>query len=888
MSPDVRPPRLGRWLIALRRLGDRRAEVESDFLELFRERTAARGLRHARRRYVLDALSVWTHQRPRANGVAAALSRRARPFEGIVRDVVFGARIYKRQWGLVTMSVVSLGLAIGLCTAAFSGLYAFFLRPLGVAAPDRAVHIWRTHKNGASAHWSYAELIATRAHARSVTLEPILEAHVATGDNTVGSGEINFARMGLVTGTFFSTFGGEARIGRLIGPEDDAPGAPLVAVVNYYFWNRWLGGDPGIVGRTLRLGKIQVRVVGVSARWFTGPAWDERDFWLPMKSAASSWPKYGPLHAASTVPVRVTGQIAQDKTIEQVRAEVSAILRSAAAGGAATTEKPATGVDIARPPGRTAGSIPGIVFAAIALVLTLASLNVANLLLASGAGRRREMAVRLAMGATRRRLVRQLLTESLALATLAGLTAFVFATWLTVPLARLVGLAADAEVTAPDATVYLFLTVASLVAGLVAGLAPARTGAKGDLLSPIRGDGTPGIAAPSSRRLRATFVGVQAAASMALLVLAALLTRALLHASNPDLGFPAERLITVTLGTPPRMDPLLFASIRAAAVERLRTLPGVEAAATVYAPPLEARAHSTSTLSLAGRPYLVTRNSASAGYFAAAGLRFVRGRSFTTEEIAATPFKETARTAPAVAIISEKLARDWWGESDPIGSSLERVDPKLAGTYVVGILADAITYRLEEPRTPAIYFPLSEMSDYANIVVRVSGKADEYLDPVREAASSVDPRVSASPWLATRSIGRAQRQAAMLATLGGLGGGLALALAIMGIFSVTAFVVGQRTREIGLRMAVGASAPRIVRLLLKEGLRPVVIGLIVGLIGAIAGSRVLSAALFGLSPQDPLALTAAAGVLLATGSAAILIPARRAARVDPAKVLRES
>ena len=885
MSADSRPPRLGRWLITLRGLGDRRAEVEADFLELFRDRTATRGLGHARRRYVLDALSVWTNRRPRADGVRTNPPRRSRPLEGLVRDVVFGARVYRRQWGLLTMTVVSLGLAIGLCTAAFSGIYALFLRPIGVASPKDAIHLWRTHKNGASAYWSYSEYLATRQQVRSITLEGILDAHVATGENTPGSLDIRFARVGLVSGTFFATFGGEARVGRLIGADDDVPGAPLAGVVSYYFWNRWLGGDPGIVGRTLRLGKVPVRIVGVAARWFTGPEWQERDFWLPI-SASAAWPKYGPLHASSTAEVRVTGQIARGRTLDQVRAEVSAVLRAVAAAGAPTTLKPATGVDSARPPAWDGGFIPGVALAAIALVLMLASLNVANLLLASGAGRRREMAVRLAMGATRGRLARQLMTESLALAVLAGLTGLAFATWLTVPLARLVGLGPEAPLTAPDTTVYLFLTGVSLLAGFIAGFAPARTGAKGDLLSPVRGDGTPGIASPPSRRLRGVFVGFQAAASMVLLVLAALLTRALIHTGTMDLGFPADRLLSVSVSTP-KMDASQIASIYSATVERIKTLPGVEAAALVSAPPLEARAHSTDTLDLGGRPYLVTRNFASAEYFDAAGLRFVRGRSFTAEEIAAGT-GIGIKTRATAAIISEKLARDYWGASDPIGSSMERLGPKQAGVYVVGVLADAITYRIEEPRTPAIYYPLSPMADYRIIVVRVSGQPETFIEAITSAARAVDPHVSAGAFLTTRSIGRAQRQAGMLATLGGLGGGLALALAVMGVFSVTAFVVGQRRREIGLRMAVGASAPRIVRLLLNEGLRPVVIGLIVGLIGAIAGSRVLASAMFGLSPSDPLSLLAAAVVLLAAGAAAILIPARRAARVDPAKVLREA
>ncbi len=898
MNADLKPPVLGRWLIALRRLGDRRAEVESDFLELYRERAAARGLGHARRRYILDALSVWTHRRPRPNRIAVKAclaeaegrrraAHRTRPFEGIVRDVVFGARVYKRQWGLVAMSVVSLGLAIGLCTTAFSGVYALFLKPLGVGSPSGAVHVWRNHKNGASAHWSFAEFVATRDHVRSVTLEPIVEAHVATGDDNTPT-DVNFARMALVTGTFFGTFGGEARLGRLLGPGDDVAGAPLVAVVNYYFWNRWLGGDPGIVGRTIRLGKIPVLVVGVASRWFTGPAWEERDFWLPMVPASTAWPRYGPLHASSTTQVRVVGQLAKGRTIEQVRAETSAVLRSAAAAGAATTLKPATGVDVARPAAPDGGVVPGVALGAIALVLVLASLNVANLLLASGAGRRREMAVRLAMGATRGRLTRQLLTESLVLAGGAALVALLFSTWFTVPLARLVGLDAESSAqAAPSLGVYLFLGIASLVAGFVAGFAPARTGAKGDLLSPIRGDGTPGIGAPPSRRLRAAFIGLQAAASMVLLVLAALLARALVHSSTMELGFPVERLLNVSLSIAGKPDASQVAAIYAGALERFRALPGVEAVALVTAPPLEARAHATDSLNLGGRPYLVTRNFASAEYFDAAGLRFVRGRSFTAEEIQAGS-GIGLKTQPPVAIVSERLARDYWGEADPIGSSLDRVDPTASGVRVVGIIADAVTYRIEEPTTSAIYYPLSPLSSYYNAVVRVASPVEAFADPIRSAARSVDSRVSVSVFPATRFIARAQRQAAMFATLGGLGGALALALAVMGVFSVTAFVVGQRTREIGLRMAVGASAPRIVRLLLREGLRPVVIGLAVGLLGAIAGSRVLESAMFGLSPTDPLALAAATAVLLAAGSAAILIPARRAARVDPAKVLRES
>ena len=884
MSADPRPPRAGQWLLAMRRLRDRRAEVESDLLELFHERVTTHGIRHARRRYLRDALSVWLRG-PGSTG--GPREPRRRPFESVVRDIVFGARLYRRQSGLVLAMVMSLGLAIGVCTAAFSGVYALFYRPLGVEDPASTVRVWRAHSNGASAYWSFAEYLATQPRVRSVTLEPMLDAHIATADNVAGSLDIGFARFGLVSGTFFTTFGATARLGRLIGPADDDPGVPLVAVVNYYFWHRWLGGDPGIIGRTIRLGKTPVRVVGVAARWFTGPEWQARDFWLPMMAASAAWPKYGPLHASSTAQVQVAGRLMPGRTIDNVRAEVSTILRSTSAAGAATTLPPATGVDLDHVPNREVGVTPGIVLGAIALVLTLASLNVANLLLASGAGRRREMAVLLAMGATRGRLARQLLTESLTLALLAGLTGFAFAQWFTVPLARLVGLSGDAPAwTAPDATVNVFVAVISLAAGLLAGFAPARTGASGDLLSPVRGDGTPGVASTPARRLRATFVGVQAAASMTLLVLAALLTRALLHASTVDLGFPAERLVSVGVSGPAKADAALTASLRAAALERLRALPGVEAAALIYAPPLEHMAHAREKFTLGGRPYQATMNMASAQYFAAAGLRFVRGRTFSEDEIKVTP---PAGGRPTVAIISEKIARDVWGAEDPIGSAMERLDSKLAGTYVVGVIADAITYRLEEPRTPAIYYPLSERAPYANIVVRLRDKpTDEFLDLAKSTARGVDSRTVTSAWFTTRSLGRSQRQAAMLATLGGLGGGLALALAVMGVFSVTAFVVGQRRREIGLRMAIGASAPRIMRLLLHEGLRPVIVGLAIGLIAALAGSRVLTSALFGLSPYDPLSLLAAVSVLLAAGAAAILIPARRAARVDPASVLREA
>jgi predicted permease len=637
------------------------------------------------------------------------------------------------------------------------------------------------------------------------------------------------------------------------------------------------GADRAIVGRTVQLAGTPVRIVGVAERRFTGPEVGAPDMWLPVGSAPAMWPGQGPFHAASTAAIGVVGQLTPGATIESATKEVSGILQTLAAGGIPTSLAPATGVDAAPadnrdlPRGRV---IARFVLAAIGLVLLLASVNVANLLLASATGRRREMAVRFALGASRGRLLRQLLTESLALAAVSGALGLLAATWLMPVLASLVGLGADVE-TAPDATVYGFLAAASLVAGLVSGLAPARASTRGDLLAGVRlgGGSTAGSSPP--RRLRAVFVGVQAAASVVLLIGAALLTRALVHATSVDLGFDANRLVAASVSMPRSVDAARRAAFWNEALDRITALPGVESAAVAFHVPLD----QSSTASSFPDGRKVDHNLVTAEYFATAGLRLTRGRTFTADEV---------RHGAKVAVVTNALARDVWGDEDPVGKSLGRVNGSFRDIEVVGVVADAITSRLEEPRPHTVYQPLLVgATPRESIVVRGRQDAGSVLAPVLQALQNVEPTFKASAWPVARSLERVYRQARTLATLGAIAGALALGLALLGIFSVTAFIVGQRTREIGVRVAVGAEAADVVRLFVGEGVRPLVAGLVAGLGVAVAGANVLAGVMYGVSPRDPAAIGAAVLGLLLSGIAAIVIPARRAARVDPARILRQ-
>ncbi len=516
-----------------------------------------------------------------------------------------------------------------------------------------------------------------------------------------------------------------------------------------------------------------------------------------------------------------------------------------------------------------------IVMTAIALVLLLACVNVANLLLASAISRQREIGVRLALGASRGRIGRQLLTESLSLGLVGGASGLFFTIWLVPLLAATVQAPMSVDL-APDIRVYLFLGLVSVVAGFGAGLAPARYAIRDDLMSPLKGVGARAEGVTRPVRLRSAFVGVQAGASLVLLVLAALLARGMVRASQVDIGFDGGRLLTMSpefgRGTTMLPGPRCTGSSPSSVCARF----------LAFNPPRlrNIRRSGTPTgsrfsdaLTTATRFITTTRGRSilrRSGCAQSAGGCTRRRRSKVARHSPSSA-KRSRATSSRVRIL--------------IGQPLGRIIEDSRAT-IIGVVSNAITARLREQASAALYQPM-DRTLAAKMVIRTAGVPGVLIPSVRSAVHSIDPRVRLSITPISERLQQQLEEPRALATLAGILAAVALALAVLGVYGVTAFVVGQRTQEIGVRIALGASGRDIRRLLLHDSLRPVTFGLAAGVFVALLAGRVFAGVLYGVSTADPIAFVAALLVLLSTATLAVIVPTRGAAAVDPVAVLRQ-
>jgi predicted permease len=876
MTPRLRRPPLADWLLRRQPLGARRAEIEADLDELYAARTRDRGERYARRRYYRDVLSLW---RSYERTFGTAPRRRASDLSGLRQDVSYAVRLFRQTPGLVTVAVAGLAVAIGISTSIFSIVNGLAFKPTGIEDPATAFRIYRADQRGTSSVWAYGEYLQMRAAAGIAVEGWLPERHSLFATAEVGQGQAASAMF--VSGGYLPALTRRVSAGRLLSPADDSPGVPAVAVLSHGFWTRQLGSDATIVGRTLTWNGLEVSIAGVAAKGFRGTGESAPDLWLPL----AAFPRLiggTPLGQDGSAPIALVGRVASSLSVSQAEARLAAAAAGLQIPASVGRElERATAVQL-RPaessiPGSKRGTILialSILTAAVTLLLLLACVNVANLLLAMGIGRRRELGVRIALGAPRRRIVRQLLTESLALGLAGGAAGLLLTIWLLPVLTRLAGVPATLDVT-PDFNVLAFVVAVSIGAGIGAGIAPARHAADDDVSAVLKSGSGAGRTG-GSERIRSTLVAAQAAASIVLIVIAALLTRGMFAATRVDIGFAADRLLMVRPTLPAAAsNPLAAGAYFDAAVERLSGVPGIEAVALASFPPYGGSSRVT-VFNRPGGRYTVNHNDTSANYFSALGLRVLRGRSYTAGEAAG---------GARVALISNAVARDFFAGDDPIGQTLERVveDPQ---TTIIGVVSDAITARLREQSSAAIYYPMRDRRD-ARLLIRTHASPPAQIAAVRSALQGIDPRVrlDVSPTLEAvdKQLGEARVLASLAATLAGV----ALVLAVVGLHGVTAFVVAQRRAEISLRVALGASRRDVARLLLGDSLRPVALGLAAGILLALLIGRLMAGALFGVGGADPLAFATSVGILLASALAAIAGPARRACSVEPAAVLKQ-
>jgi len=824
--------------------------------------------------------------------------------DDLVKDVRYALRVLAKSPGFTLVAVLSIALGIGVNTSIFSLVNAVLLRPVPVSHPESLVEVYTTSSDleySTSSYPDYLDLRRDNDVFEDVAGHSLMFAPVTRdGVSRAVIGEI-------VTGNYFDLVGVGAEAGRTFLPEEGAAeGAPPVVVLGHGLWVREYGSDPGAIGRTLRLRGLDYTIVGVMPASFTGtvPGFSP-ELWITTAMVEEVEP-IG-IQNATPSPGRtmlerrgrrwlfLTARLKPGVTIDAAQANVDVVM-SRLAQAYPGTNRDRKGLVVARGDVRIHPMVDGLLtpgaallMSVVGLVLLIACANVANLLLARGASRRREIAVRLAIGAGRRRLVRQLLTESLVLSALGaagGLALASLSTRLLLALQPPLPFTLELDL-GFDGRVFLFALGAAAIAGVAFGLAPALQASSASLVTNLKDEGA--LADPSAGRfgLRNVLVVGQVTVSMVLLVAAALFLRSLAAARAVDPGVDVDRIALAALD----LDMLRYPEARSRRffdelLDRLRALPGVEAAALAQREPLSLNV-SSSSIYVPGHQatpddpaYSIDATEVSPGYFEALGIPIVAGRDFTDAD---TP------DSPGVVVISQAMADRFWPGESAIGRRLQLRGPDGPPYEIVGVSADYKVRTIGETPRPYVHFAHAQrFSAYAIVMVRARGSAAEMIAPLRQALLAAEPDlvIMAIQPLAA-SIAATLFPARAAAVLVGLFGLLALALAAVGLYGVIAYSVSRRTREIGIRMALGAEPGAVLRLVLRQGLTLVAVGIGLGGMAAVWAARLVAGSLYGAGAADPLAYAGAAALLVGVAAVANVVPALRAARVDPMVALRQ-
>lgn len=820
--------------------------------------------------------------------------------EILLQDLRHSLRAMRRSPAFTTAAIASLALGIGANTLIFTFINALFFKSLPVAEPDRLVALYSVDLEKRDLlPLSYPDFEDLRREAGLVfsRLAVFRNVPVALSGN---GGEPAQLQGQIVSGSYFEVLGLRPAAGRFFLRDEDAtPGTHPVAILSHNLWQNRFGSDPKVVNRTVRLNGQDFTVVGIAPPQFKGLSILDMppDLWIPvaMHRDLLKGPMADAIDKRSALVFSGVARLAPGANLDQARSLLSNL------GLQLERDYPdihqglgLTVIPLARamlPPSQRGRLVlsGGLLAAMVGLLLLIAGANVANLLLARALARSGEIAVRLSLGAGRGRLIRQLLTEGALLGLLGGVTGLLIALWgRKVLWALRPPFFPDSLDLGIDVRVLGFTLVVSLATGILFSLAPVFQSLNLHLSSALTGEArTGGVRGESSSAiLRELLIAGQVALSVVMLAGAALFLRSLLAAERIDPGFETRKLfvIPMDLGSQGYQPPQAQEFYRRA-VERVSALPGVRSAAvasrflllpgglrqTVVA---EGQASQRGALDL-----MAGVNTVGPGYFDTVGMTLRNGRGFTPAD---------RREATPVVVINETLARRLWPGEPALGKRLRLGDDE-DFREVVGIAADARYAGLREPPQPYAYRPvLQSFSPMMMLHVRTEGAPEPLLERVRREIQTLDPSL---PLLEPRTIGQirnlslwAPRMGAGLLTVFGL---LALALAALGIYGVVAYSIGQRQREIGIRMAIGAGRRDVLGLVLRQGMGPVAIGVVVGLVGALAGARAISSLLFGVGAADPLSLAGAVVLLALVALAAVYGPARRASGLDPVTALRE-
>ncbi len=802
----------------------------------------------------------------------------------IFHDLRYSLRALIKHRNFTVAALLTLALGIGINTSIFTLLYSVAFRPLPVKDPERVVNVYQIldgefsrQVEGNVALLSYPEYLNYRDRVAGVSgLAAAADVKLYLGGNTVE--RINGL---MVTDNYFSLLGGGSAAGRTFfdkefsGQNGQASGA--IAVLSHGFWQRRFGSDPSVIGSSVTLNRQRFTVVGVAAREFRGAEMTVPDVWIPVTMQPVLMPENKFLDNADCSWLNVIGRLNDGVSLPQLQAQMQLVAAQMDQDhpGRKTTVNVMPGSYLNSPEVRSEGTpVAILVMAAVGLVLLIACANVSNLMLARAGARRKEIAVRLALGASRWRLVRLLLTESLLLALLGGIAGLFLAVFLPPLLFQVipeVGLDVDFR---PNATVFLYMFVISLITGVVFGLAPALQSTKPDLTDALKSTKT--RARLSRPHLRNLLVIGQVAVSLVLLIGAGLLVRGLQKAQSTDLGFNQKNLVVLSMDlTTQGYDEARAATLYAQLFERLNTSPAIKSASLAQVAPFAGMIETTIDVEGGGSSLNVGANVVSPEYLQTLGIPLRRGRQFTQDD---------ARSGASPAIISQTMANRFWPGADPIG---KRFKDKATSHEIIGVAADVSSREIGSLDGPLFYTPVTpDKVTGLTFVLRTNENLPASVSAIREAALSLDKDAFVSVEPLEQNVTRMLEPARMGAWFSGTVSLLALLIAATGIYGMLSYHVIERTSEIGIRMALGAQRRNVLLLIVSDGMKLAAIGIAVGLAGAVALMKVMSSMLVGVGPTDALTFITVSIGALGVALLACYVPAWRATKVDPLIALR--
>jgi predicted permease len=820
--------------------------------------------------------------------------------EDVVKDAGYAFRLLRKSPGFTLTVVLSLALGIGANTAIFSVVNAFLLRPLPFPEPHQLVGLFERQVMGDEPRMAVAPGNFLDWQEQSTSFEHISAFTTFTATLSSASADVAAERVVVCScsGNIFSTLGVAPAVGRAFLAGDDRFGAPRTVVISYSLWQQF-GGSPDVVGRGIRLNGEDYEIVGAMPRDFGFPL-RTVDAWRPLLlGMPPAQQRRHDLHF-----LQVIGRVRQGITVTQATAEIDGIAaRYKNAHPEVATGKGAAAVPLHELLVQGVRMSLVVLLGAVFCVLLIACVNIANLMLTRASARTREIGVRAALGASRGRIIRQLVTESVLLALAGGAVGMLLATFIT---GTLVANAPGADAILPrgsvrlDPIVLAFASGVALLCGFAVGLLPAVRASRPDVATGLRDVTRSATASRAHGRSRAILVTVEMALSIVLLVAAGLLLRSLflLHRVDPGVRISQTLTMATSLVGANYREPARRSAFLALVGERLRTLPGVKSAGLVSCAPLTGGCN-TLFFYIEGRPYVpgkffaALERSADPGYFAASGIPLIRGRTFSAQD--GVGFDANHPRLGSI-VISESMAKTFFPNEDPIGKRIffdfevqrERNQGMPAPRYeVIGIVGDVLP-TLDSPVTPTLYRPMLDVANSGvSVLLHTSVEPRSLGNVARGAILELDPALAVFRVQTMEDqVGRSTADRQFTLLLFAAFAGLAVVLATVGLYGVVSYAVSQRRTEIGIRMALGATKSDVSQLVMMQGLKPVIAGAVLGLIAAAFASRILRTLLFGVTPADPLTFVLVPALLFAVAAAACYVPAMRAARQNPTVALR--